>query len=192
MSATCETFSTRPGRIEAFIEELQRRYRELLDTSGSRLKAIDAKIARYVEGLLTTLDTDIPKARAILRVFTLTPDGGSYMLSRSRYSAAMAPTFEEIKLFVAPFEGNIPNMYVDTEGYVTVGIGNMLPDVRAARLLGFVNRTTKNAASADEKSADFSAVSTQPKAKAARWYKQFTKLDLPDRCGKFALSNPHH
>ena len=71
----------------------------------------------------------------------------------------MAPTFEEIKLFVAPFEGNIPNMYVDTEGYVTVGIGNMLPDVRAARLLGFVNRTTKNAASADEKSADFSAVS---------------------------------
>src|SRR5205807_514531 len=84
------------------------------------------------------------------------------------------------KLFVAPFEGNIPHMYVDTKGYVTVGIGNMLPNVTAARLLAFVNRTTKNAASADDISADYKAVSTQPKAKAARWYRQFTRLDLPD------------
>jgi site-specific DNA recombinase len=134
---------TRPDRIEAFIDEFQRRYRELLETSGSRLKSIDgqiarqrqqieavmaalvtvpgskalgarlateegrltqmeaeratltdqrpkvmphpALIARYVEDLLVTLDTDVPKARAILlrvlRPFTLTPDGATYKIS---------------------------------------------------------------------------------------------------------------
>ena len=134
---------TRPDRIEAFIDEFQRRYRELLDTSGTKIKSIDAQIARqrqqieavmtalvtvpgskalgarlaieeaklpqleaeraaltdqrpkvmphpaliarYVEDLLTTLDTDVPKARAILmrtlRPFKLTPDGASYRIS---------------------------------------------------------------------------------------------------------------
>jgi hypothetical protein len=46
-----------------------------------------ALIARYVEDLLTTLDTDVPKARAILMrvlrpfTLTLTPDGASYRIS---------------------------------------------------------------------------------------------------------------
>ena len=143
---------TRPDRIEAFIDEFQRRYRELLETSGSRLKTIDgeiarqrkqidavmaalvtvpgskalggrlateeaklaeleaqrfgiaaderpkvmphpALIARYVEDLLVTLDTDVPKARAILqrvlRPFTLTPDGASYRISGALDLSAM-------------------------------------------------------------------------------------------------------
>ena len=53
-------------------------------------------IARYVEDLLTTLDTDVPKARAILmrvlRPFTLTPDGGNYRISGAlNLSAVVAP-----------------------------------------------------------------------------------------------------
>jgi hypothetical protein len=143
---------TRPDRIEAFIDEFQRRYRDLLETSGSRLKTIDgeiarqrkqidavmaalvtvpgskalggrlateeaklaeleaqrsdvaaderpkvmphpALIARYVEDLLVTLDTDVPKARAILqrvlRPFTLTPDGASYRISGALDLSAM-------------------------------------------------------------------------------------------------------
>ena len=44
-----------------------------------------ALIARYVEDLRTTLDTDVPKARAILmrvlRPFTITPDGDGYRIS---------------------------------------------------------------------------------------------------------------
>jgi GH24 family phage-related lysozyme (muramidase) len=92
----------------------------------------------------------------------------------------MAPAFDEIKLLTGPFEGNISHMYVDTIGYVTVGIGNMLPDVTAAQRLAFVNRTTKNAATAAEISVDFATVSKQPKGKAARWYRPFTNLDLPD------------
>ena len=149
---------TRPDRIEAFVEEFQRRYRELLDTSGSRLKVMEAQIARqrqqieavmaalvtvpgskalgarlateeaqlaqfeteraaltdqrpkvmphpaliarYVEDLLTTLDTDVPKARAILmrvlRPFTLTPDGASYRISGAlNLSAVVGPGVSE-------------------------------------------------------------------------------------------------
>lgn len=92
----------------------------------------------------------------------------------------MPPTFDEIKRLVAPFEGNIPHMYVDTKAFVTVGIGNMLPNTKAAQALAFVNRTTKNAATDREIAADFENVAKQPKAKAARWYRQFTTLDLPD------------
>jgi hypothetical protein len=67
---------TRPDRIEAFIEEFQRRYRELL------------------------VDTDVPKARAILvrvlRPFTLTPDGDSYRISGAlNLSAVVGPGVSE-------------------------------------------------------------------------------------------------
>ena len=149
---------TRSDRIEAFIDEFQRRYGELLETSGSRLKSVDgqiarqrqqieavmaalvtvpgskalgarlaaeeaklsqldaeratvadqrpkvmphpALIARYVEDLLTTLDTDVPKARAILmrvlRPFTVMPDGESYRISGAlNLSAVVGPGVSE-------------------------------------------------------------------------------------------------
>lgn len=92
----------------------------------------------------------------------------------------MPPSFDEIKRLVAPFEGNLPHMYVDTKGFVTVGIGNMLPNAKAAQQLAFVNRTTKNSATEVEIATDFDNVAKQPKARAARWYRQFTALDLPD------------
>jgi GH24 family phage-related lysozyme (muramidase) len=90
------------------------------------------------------------------------------------------PTFDEIKGFIAPSEGNIPHMYLCSKGYVTIGIGNMLPNADAAGALPFVNRTTSNSATKDDISADFTAVSKQAKGKQARSYRQFTALDLPD------------
>ena len=59
-----------------------------------------ALIARYVDDLLTTLDTDVPQARAILmRVlcpFTLTPDGDSYRISGAlNLSAVVGPGVPE-------------------------------------------------------------------------------------------------
>jgi GH24 family phage-related lysozyme (muramidase) len=92
----------------------------------------------------------------------------------------MPPTFDQIKALIGPFEGSIPFMYVDTKGYVTVGIGNMLPNAGAAQQLAFVNRASGSTASAAEVATDFANVAKQPKAKAARWYEQFTALDLPD------------
>src|SRR5947207_13573586 len=92
----------------------------------------------------------------------------------------MPPTFDEIKALLEPSEGNKSFMYLDTKGFVTVGIGNLIPTADAACALAFVNRATQAAASAGEIKADFASVSAQPKAKAANFYRQFTKLDLPE------------
>lgn len=92
----------------------------------------------------------------------------------------MPPTFDSIKLLIAPSEGNIPYMYLDTVGKVTVGIGNMLPSVGVACELAFVNRTTKNRATPAEITTDFQTVAAQPRARLAQFYRQFTRLDLPD------------
>jgi GH24 family phage-related lysozyme (muramidase) len=37
----------------------------------------------------------------------------------------MAPSFAAIKALMVPSEGNIPHMYLDTAGKVTIGIGNL-------------------------------------------------------------------
>lgn len=78
------------------------------------------------------------------------------------------------------WEGRVSHMYLDTKGLVTVGVGKMLPNVKAAQALSFVRRSDSAAASADEIKADFEAVSKQPKAQLAGSYKKHTALDLPD------------
>jgi GH24 family phage-related lysozyme (muramidase) len=86
------------------------------------------------------------------------------------------------------FEGVFSYMYVDTTGNVTVGVGQMLPTVAAAQDLAFVLRANPVAnppesarpATPDEIRADFVNVSQQPGGRTAPFYKQFTKLDLPD------------
>ena len=92
----------------------------------------------------------------------------------------MKLTFDEIKAHIVPHEGVVSHMYLDTVGKVTVGVGNMLPDGLAAEALPFVDRESRERASADQKRADFDAVLRQPKAQSAKLYKQHTKLELPD------------
>jgi GH24 family phage-related lysozyme (muramidase) len=54
--------------------------------------------------------------------------------------------------FNAPLEGAIPWMYLDILGYVTVGVGNLLPDEAAAATLPFYqNDDPLDAASDDSK-----------------------------------------
>ena len=83
---------------------------------------------------------------------------------------------EEIKIS----EGSISHMYLDTVGKVTIGVGNMLPDLGAAQELPFVVRTSRKQASPDEIRMDFEAVSRQPMGLVASRYKAHTKLDLPE------------
>ena len=90
-----------------------------------------------------------------------------------------SPTFEEVKALIAPSEGNIAHMYLDSVGKVTVGIGNLLATPVAACELAFVNRTTSEAATQAEITGDFEAVSRQPWPRVARFYRSFTALDLP-------------
>ena len=92
------------------------------------------------------------------------------------------------KLKSKAFEDTIPYMYLDTGGKVTVGVGEMLPNVAAAQKLGFVRRPDPTAtppvvageATADEIKTDYENVNQQTAGKLASHYKQFTKLDLPD------------
>jgi GH24 family phage-related lysozyme (muramidase) len=86
------------------------------------------------------------------------------------------------------FEGAIPYMYLDTGGNVTVGVGNLLASATDAKQLGFVRRAdpaakppvTAGPAAGDEIQTDFDNVNKQTAGKIFSYYRQFTKLDLPD------------
>jgi hypothetical protein len=84
---------------EAKLRQLEAERAALTD-QGPKVMPHPALIARYVEDLLTTLDTDVAKARAILmrvlRPFTLTPDGDSYRISGAlNLSAVVGPGVSE-------------------------------------------------------------------------------------------------
>ena len=78
-------------------------------------------------------------------------------------------------------EGTVSHMYLDTRANVTVGVGQLLETVDAAKQLSFVNRETGAAASEAEIEADFDAVVSQEAGRVAAAYKQYTHLDMsPD------------
>ena len=87
--------------------------------------------------------------------------------------------YERARNFIGPFEGSVSHMYLDTEGLVTVGIGNMLPTADAACALAFVHRDSQAPASRADIAADFDRVRAQPKAMRASAYLASTALDLP-------------
>lgn len=88
--------------------------------------------------------------------------------------------WDEVKADFERWEGKFSYMYLDTKGLVTVGIGKMLPNVAAAKNLGFTRRGDGMRATAAEIETDFNEVAKQPKGKLAASYQKHTKLDLPD------------
>ena len=89
-------------------------------------------------------------------------------------------TWADFKKEIKVSEGSISHMYLDTVGKVTVGVGNMLPNVAAAQKLGFVVRKTPSKkATADQIKTDFETISKQTKGLVASKYKKHTLLDLP-------------
>ena len=81
---------------------------------------------------------------------------------------------------LSKFEGNIPHMYLDTTGLVTVGIGHMIPNLHWAQQIPFVGRATGAPATADQIAADFQAVAAAPKGQAMTVYQRITVLNLQD------------
>ncbi|CAN0486690.1 unnamed protein product, partial [Scytosiphon promiscuus] len=77
-------------------------------------------------------------------------------------------------------EGSIPHMYLDVVGKVTVGVGNMLPDIDAAIELGFVYADSEEAASDADIAEEFETVLAQEKGRVASYYRAFTRLELPE------------
>jgi GH24 family phage-related lysozyme (muramidase) len=76
------------------------------------------------------------------------------------------------------FEDSIPWMYLDTRGFVTVAVGDMLPHPDSAQSLGFVD-STGSPASAAAILADFQRVAAMPPSLNANAYRGATALQLP-------------
>jgi GH24 family phage-related lysozyme (muramidase) len=74
------------------------------------------------------------------------------------------------------FEGCVPWMYRDTVGKVTVGVGLMLPDSKAAEALPFVVGT--RAATREEIAAEYARVDAMAMGRASAFYKTPTSLVL--------------
>ncbi len=76
------------------------------------------------------------------------------------------------------FEGSVPWMYLDTVGKVTVGVGSMLPDPKAAGALPFT--VGGRAATAEEIAREFERVSALAKERAATFYRKAGGLRLAE------------
>jgi GH24 family phage-related lysozyme (muramidase) len=74
------------------------------------------------------------------------------------------------------FEGCVPWMYRDTVGKVTVGVGLMLPDAKAAEALPFV--IGPRAATPEEIAAEYARVDAMAMGRASAFYKTPTSLVL--------------
>lgn len=76
-------------------------------------------------------------------------------------------------------EGLVRHMYLDTRGFVTVGVGQMLPDAESAKHLPFINVATLEPATPEEIESDYQSVKNQPPGLRAALYEAHTKLALP-------------
>jgi GH24 family phage-related lysozyme (muramidase) len=76
------------------------------------------------------------------------------------------------------FEGIVPWMYRDKNGFVTVGVGEMLATASRAQSLGFVNRNNQ-AVGLDVIMADYNRVLALPPAKVAAFYRSASSPTLP-------------
>jgi GH24 family phage-related lysozyme (muramidase) len=74
------------------------------------------------------------------------------------------------------FEGCVPWMYRDTVGKVTVGVGLMLPDSKAAEALPFV--VGARAATPEEIAAEYARVDVMAMGRGSAFYKTPTSLVL--------------
>lgn len=126
----------------------------------------------------------VPHLGAVCRA-----DDGSALILGTRDPAALPATppkpdtelpWNDVAADFERWEGKVAHMYLDTAGLVTVGVGKMLPNVKAAQALGFIKQADGLAASAEDIATDFKQVSKQAKGKLASSYKRYTKLMLPD------------
>lgn len=85
---------------------------------------------------------------------------------------------DRAQAFIAPFEGRVPYMYLDTEGYVTVGVGAMLPTPQAAIALVWKWRDRVGEPNEIEIADEWLHVHSQQKGLVASAYKMWTTMDL--------------
>ncbi|MBU2875379.1 glycoside hydrolase family protein [Marinobacter salexigens] len=74
------------------------------------------------------------------------------------------------------YEGKVSHMYLDSKGFVTVGVGHLLKDLASAQKLNFKNGNVR--ASKDEVRTDYETVKKQSKNRLASFYKKYTSLQI--------------
>jgi GH24 family phage-related lysozyme (muramidase) len=87
-----------------------------------------------------------------------------------------------LKVKLEQYEGRVEHMYLDTEGFVTVGVGNLLTSTEEAKKLAFVVRDTGIAATVQQKADEFIKIKARPfgKDQQASKFRPFTILKLSD------------
>lgn len=78
------------------------------------------------------------------------------------------------------FEQRVAWLYLDTVGKVTVGVGNMLPEVSAALNLPFRSQSSGDLAGAPAVMADFARVQAMRPGMTAKAYWEYEALVLSD------------
>ncbi|MDQ2044908.1 hypothetical protein NRL14_14320 [Pseudoalteromonas sp. 20-92] len=88
----------------------------------------------------------------------------------------------KLKQSMVKYEGNVPHMYLDTKGYVTVGVGHLLKDVEAAKKVPFTVRDTGIIASTKQIEDEFKLIKSRPFGKDEGFgrFKPFTKLIITE------------
>lgn len=80
---------------------------------------------------------------------------------------------------IEPFEGRIPHMYLDVNGYVTVGVGNLLPTAQTAIALVWNWRGDQEGEPGEvEVSYEWERVHRAVAGMDAHAYKRLTTMDL--------------
>jgi GH24 family phage-related lysozyme (muramidase) len=88
----------------------------------------------------------------------------------------IAQSIAQLKIF----EGSVAWMYRDTVGLITVGVGNMLPDVAAALKLPFRVQSSGELAGETAVRQDFARVQQLAAAKLPKFYYEYESLILAE------------
>ena len=99
----------------------------------------------------------------------------------------MATYLEQSLAKLKEFEGCVPWMYRDTVGKVTVGVGLMLPNSKAAEALPFL--LGSRAATPQEIAAEYARVDAMTMGRASAFYKTPTSLELTQQTIDAKLSS---
>lgn len=100
-----------------------------------------------------------------------------YQITHASLNLTVATYLEQSLTKLKEFEGCVPWMYRDTVGKVTVGVGLMLPDAKAAESLPFLLGTRP--ATPQEIAAEYARVDSLPQGRASVFYKSATtRLEL--------------
>lgn len=84
----------------------------------------------------------------------------------------------KLKKQITLYEGNVSHMYLDSKGYVTIGIGSLIPSLKAAQKLPFVHSKTHKNANASEIKTEFQNIKKLKPNEHSTYYKKHTKLIL--------------